>query len=236
MRIRFTSPHPKDFPDDLLHVIRDEPNVCRQIHLPAQSGSSRVLEAMRRGYTSDAYLQLVEHIRHVIPDVSLSSDFIAGFCGETEEDHKQTLDLMRIVKYNFAFCFPYSMRQKTRASHTLTDNVCEQVKRRRHDELINAFRQYAQELNCAQIGRKQLVLIEGDSKKSEHNVVGRNEANTQVIVPKAAIPVSADDTLNVRVMQPGDYIMVQITEASSQVLKATALYHTTLMNSSVELY
>ncbi|KAK0047415.1 CDK5RAP1-like protein [Biomphalaria pfeifferi] len=117
MRIRFTSPHPKDFPDEVLETILSYPNICKQIHLPAQSGNSQVLSAMGRGYTREAYLKLVENVRKILPDVGLSSDFIAGFCGETEEAHQDTLSLMDIVKYNYAFCFPYSMREKTRAYH-----------------------------------------------------------------------------------------------------------------------
>lgn len=110
-RIRFTSPHPKDFPDDVLHVMKRYPNICRSIHLPAQSGNTNVLERMRRGYTREAYLELVEHIRNVLPSVALSSDFISGFCGETEEEFTDTMSLMERVKYNVAYLFAYSMRE-----------------------------------------------------------------------------------------------------------------------------
>ncbi|XP_003788286.1 CDK5 regulatory subunit-associated protein 1 [Otolemur garnettii] len=116
MRIRFTSPHPKDFPDEVLQLIHERDNICKQIHLPAQSGSSRVLEAMRRGYSREAYVELIHHIRESIPSVSLSSDFIAGFCGETEEDHLQTVSLLREVQYNTGFLFAYSMRQLSKRS------------------------------------------------------------------------------------------------------------------------
>lgn len=135
VRFRFTSPHPKDFPDEvltpsplllllsthavvpeqLLYVIRDLPNVCKSLHIPAQSGSTRVLERMRRGYTREAYLSLIDHIRSIIPDIALSSDFISGFCGETEEDHQDTLSLLRSVQYDQAFMFAYSLREKTHA-------------------------------------------------------------------------------------------------------------------------
>lgn len=111
LRVRFTSPHPKDFPDEVLHIVRDRPNVCKNLHLPAQSGSTQVLERMRRGYTREAYLELVEHISSLIPGVGLSSDFICGFCGETDEEFQDTLSLMRIVGYNTAYLFPYSMRE-----------------------------------------------------------------------------------------------------------------------------
>lgn len=111
LRVRFTSPHPKDFPDDVLYLIRDYPNVCSNIHLPVQSGNSEVLERMRRGYTREAYVELVDHVRDVIPSISLTSDFICGFCGETEEQFQDTLSLMKSVRYNNAFLFPYSMRE-----------------------------------------------------------------------------------------------------------------------------
>ncbi|XP_012521168.1 PREDICTED: LOW QUALITY PROTEIN: CDK5 regulatory subunit-associated protein 1 [Propithecus coquereli] len=161
MRIRFTSPHPKDFPDEVLQLIHERDNICKQIHLPAQSGSSRVLEAMRRGYSRDAYVELVHHIRASIPGVSLSSDFIAGFCGETEEDHLQTVSLLREVQYNMGFLFAYSMRQKTRAYHRMKDDVPEEVKLRRLEELITVFREEASKANKTSVGCTQLVLVEG---------------------------------------------------------------------------
>ncbi|XP_022264725.1 mitochondrial tRNA methylthiotransferase CDK5RAP1 isoform X1 [Canis lupus baileyi] len=162
MRIRFTSPHPKDFPDEVLQLIHERDNICKQIHLPAQSGSSRVLEAMRRGYSREAYVELIHHIRESIPGVSLSSDFIAGFCGETEEDHLQTVSLLREVQYNMGFLFAYSMRQKTRAYHRLKDDVPEEVKLRRLEELITVFREEATKANMASVGSTQLVLVEGN--------------------------------------------------------------------------
>uniref|UniRef100_G3VNV9 Mitochondrial tRNA methylthiotransferase CDK5RAP1 n=1 Tax=Sarcophilus harrisii TaxID=9305 RepID=G3VNV9_SARHA len=179
MRIRFTSPHPKDFPDEVLHLIQERNNICKQIHLPAQSGSSRVLEIMRRGYTREAYLDLIHHIRETIPGVSLSSDFIAGFCGETEEDHLQTLSLLREVRYNVGFLFAYSMRQKTRAYHRLQDDVPEEVKQRRLAELITAFREGAAEANMAVVGHTQLILVEGPSKRSTTELCGRNDVTLE---------------------------------------------------------
>ena len=232
MRIRFTSPHPKDFPDDLLYVIRDKSNVCRHIHLPAQSGSTHVLSAMRRGYTADAYIELVNHIRRVIPDVSLSSDFIAGFCGETESDHKMTLDLIRRVKYNFVYCFPYSMRQKTRAAHHLVDDVSSDVKRRRHEELAETFRLCAHQLNQSLIGQHRVVLIDRVSKRSVDAMAGRTESNVRVIVPQVQIPTSSSSS-SLRSIQPGDYIVVQINDATSQAMTGTALNHTTLTSDTL---
>uniref|UniRef100_A0A3Q4FZM6 Mitochondrial tRNA methylthiotransferase CDK5RAP1 n=1 Tax=Neolamprologus brichardi TaxID=32507 RepID=A0A3Q4FZM6_NEOBR len=163
VRIRFTSPHPKDFPDEVLHLIAERGNICKQIHLPAQSGSSRVLKAMRRGYTREAYLDLVRNIKQIIPDVSLSSDFISGFCGETEDDHQQTLSLIREVGYNVGFLFAYSMRKKTHAFHRLQDDVPVEVKQRRLEECITVFREEAERVNAALIGSTQLVLVEGVS-------------------------------------------------------------------------
>ncbi|KAL8579579.1 CDK5 regulatory subunit associated protein 1 [Nucella lapillus] len=229
MRIRFTSPHPKDFPDEVLQLVEERANICRQLHLPAQSGSDSMLEAMGRGYTRAAYLDLVHHIRAIIPDVALTSDFIAGFCGETEADHQDTLSLIRHVRYNFAFCFPYSMRQKTRAFHRLKDEVPAEVKQRRHTELVAAFRTEAEKLHAAQIGSKQLVLVEGSSKRSSQDWVGRNEANTRVIFPKAELP-SHRHTLELRSVSRGDYVAVQIISGTSQILRAVPLYHTTLQD------
>ncbi|GAB1606962.1 CDK5 regulatory subunit-associated protein 1-like [Argonauta hians] len=229
MRIRFTSPHPKDFPDSVLQLIKERPNLCKQLHLPAQSGSNFVLEQMRRGYTREAYLDLVTRIRQVIPEVSLSSDFIAGFCGETDADHSDTVSLMETVKYNYAFTFPYSMRQKTRAYHRLVDDVPDPVKAQRQMELARTFREGALQLNTEQIGQLQVILISGTSKRSQLDLAGRNDGNTKIIVPQTEIPV-AEDAASTRQMQVGDYVVVQVTAASSQVLKGKPLFHTTLVD------
>nr|AAD34147.1 CGI-05 protein [Homo sapiens] len=210
MRIRFTSPHPKDFPDEVLQLIHERDNICKQIHLPAQSGSSRVLEAMRRGYSREAYVELVHHIRESIPGVSLSSDFIAGFCGETEEDHVQTVSLLREVQYNMGFLFAYSMRQKTRAYHRLKDDVPEEVKLRRLEELITIFREEATKANQTSVGCTQLVLVEGLSKRSATDLCGRNDGNLKVIFPDAEMEDVNNPGLRVRA-QPGDYVLVKIT-------------------------
>ncbi|KAM9066188.1 CDK5 regulatory subunit-associated protein 1 isoform X2 [Sarcophilus harrisii] len=231
MRIRFTSPHPKDFPDEVLHLIQERNNICKQIHLPAQSGSSRVLEIMRRGYTREAYLDLIHHIRETIPGVSLSSDFIAGFCGETEEDHLQTLSLLREVRYNVGFLFAYSMRQKTRAYHRLQDDVPEEVKQRRLAELITAFREGAAEANMAVVGHTQLILVEGPSKRSTTELCGRNDGNIKVIFPD----IEMEDCINSGSLtraQPGDYVLVKITSSNSQSLKGVALCRTSLQEFS----
>ncbi|XP_069351535.1 mitochondrial tRNA methylthiotransferase CDK5RAP1 isoform X2 [Eulemur rufifrons] len=230
MRIRFTSPHPKDFPDEVLQLIHERENICKQIHLPAQSGSSRVLEAMRRGYSREAYVELVHHIRASIPGVSLSSDFIAGFCGETEEDHLQTVSLLREVQYNMGFLFAYSMRQ-TRAYHRLKDDVPEEVKLRRLEELITVFREEASKANKTAVGCTQLVLVEGLSKRSANDLCGRNDGNLKVIFPDAEMEDVANSGLRVRA-QPGDYVLVKITSASSQTLRGHVLCRTTLKDFS----
>ncbi|XP_067287088.1 CDK5 regulatory subunit-associated protein 1 isoform X2 [Pseudorasbora parva] len=212
MRIRFTSPHPKDFPDEVLHLIQERRNICKQIHLPAQSGSSQVLHAMRRGYTREAYLELVENIRKIIPGVILSSDFITGFCGETEDDHQQTLSLLR---------------EKTHAYHRLQDDVPVLVKRRRLEELISVFREEATKVNRALIGSAQLVLVEGESKRSSEELCGRNDGNMKVHFPKADLHVQPDKPQMVPI-KPGDYVLVKITSANSQSLRGHALIHSSL--------
>ncbi|XP_036067693.1 CDK5 regulatory subunit-associated protein 1 isoform X2 [Oryzias melastigma] len=202
MRIRFTSPHPKDFPDEVLQLIAERENICKQIHLPAQSGSSRVLKAMRRGYTREAYLDLVRNIKKIIPGVSLSSDFISGFCGETEDDHQQTLSLIREVGYNVGFLFAYSMRKKTQAFHRLQDDVPAEVKRRRLEECIGVFRQEALK----------------ESKRSTEELCGRTDGNMKVIFPKEEPAGGSSEAI-----AAGDYVWVKILSASSQSLRGRAL-------------
>ncbi|CAF0871743.1 unnamed protein product [Adineta steineri] len=225
LRIRFTSPHPKEFPDDLLHVMHDRPNICRSIHLPCQSGSTRILEIMRRGYSKEAYLSLVERIRSIIPDVAFSSDFIAGFCTETEDDHNDTLDVINRVRYNFIYSFPYSMREKTKAHYHLNDDVPSDIKSRRHLEIHELFRHHAHSINQSYIGQIQLCLVEGPSKRApENEVAGRNDYNTRVIFAKQ-VPNSEE------ILQPGDYVQVRIDSATSQTLKGTPIKRTTLQES-----
>jgi len=227
MRVRFTSPHPKDFPDEVLYLIRDRANICNQLHVPAQSGSSAVLDYMRRGYTRETYLQLIDNVRHILPDVSLSSDFIAGFCGETEEDHMQTVSLMKQVRYNRCYTFPYSMREKTRAHHRLTDDVLPEVKRRRHEEISETWRAEAALVNSQLIGTQQLVLVEGDSSRSSADLAGRNDGNTRVVLPQSSTLTSDIDDVT-RPAQCGDYVVVDITSSSSHSLRGTALYRTNM--------
>ncbi|XP_037535238.1 CDK5 regulatory subunit-associated protein 1 [Nematolebias whitei] len=220
MRIRFTSPHPKDFPDEVLHLIAERRNICKYIHLPVQSGSSQVLKAMRRGYSREAYLNLVKNIRQIIPDVSLSSDFISGFCGETEDDHQQTLSLIREVGYNVGFFFAYSMRKKTHAFHRLQDNVPAHVKQRRLEESSSMFREEASKINAALIGSTQLVLVEGDSKRSAEDLCGRTDGNIKVNFPKGDVQHAVSSSTPV---SAGHYVLVKILSATSQTLRGRAL-------------
>lgn len=163
--------------------------------------------------------------------MSLSSDFIAGFCGETEEDHLQTVSLLREVQYNTGFLFAYSMRQKTRAYHRLKDDVQEEVKLRRLEELITVFREEATKANKTSVGRTQLVLVEGLSKRSAADLCGRNDGNLKVIFPDVEMEDVTNSELKVRA-QPGDYVLVKITSASSQTLKGHVLCRTTLKDST----
>ncbi|XP_060897378.1 CDK5 regulatory subunit-associated protein 1 [Labrus mixtus] len=227
MRVRFTSPHPKDFPDEVLHLIAERGNICQQIHLPAQSGSTEILKAMRRGYSREAYLELVENIRRIIPEVSLSSDFISGFCEETEDDHQQTLSLIREVGYNVGFLFAYSMRKKTHAFYRLQDDVPAEVKRRRLEECISVFREEAARVNSALVGSTQLVLVEGESKRSAKDLCGRTDGNMKVIFPKEDVAVHTAEC-NTAPVNVGDYVLVKILSSTSQSLRGRALSHSTL--------
>lgn len=218
LRVRFTSPHPKDFTDDVIEVIRKNPNIARCIHLPAQSGSDSVLARMRRGYTKQAYLDLVDRLRAAIPDVAITSDFIAGFCGETEEDHRETLDLIQKVGYNFIYMFPYSERAKTHAYHKHKDDVPYEVKTRRVSEIVKLFREQATYINKSLVGSIQLVLVESDSARASSEWQGRTTQNTKTILPKSQVVSLVDNSI--RPIEPGDYVACMITEANSQTLKA----------------
>eukprot|EP00039_Didymoeca_costata_P029072 m.23196 g.23196 ORF g.23196 m.23196 type:complete len:581 (-) comp7471_c0_seq1:171-1913(-) len=219
MRIRFTSPHPKDFPDALLDVMNNRPNVCKNIHLPAQSGSTRVLASMRRGYSKESYLDLVEHIRQKIPGVTLSSDFIAGFCGETEKDHEDTLDLLQRVRFDQAFLFAYSMRQKTHAHRRLVDDVDEETKKRRLKELIEVFHKGAAEANAERSGQQAVVLVENSSKRSDGEWVGRTDGNTKVVFPKGSLPDERDTERGQVSVKVGDYVRVQLEGGGAMTMR-----------------
>lgn len=205
-RIRFTTSHPKDMSDETLHVIAEEPNVCRHIHLPVQSGSSRILKLMNRKYTREWYLERVDAIRRIIPDCGLSTDIFSGFHSETEEDHQLSLSLMRECKYDSAFMFKYSERPGTYASKHLPDDIPEDVKIRRLNEIIEVQNQLSAEANRNCIGKTYEVLVEGFSKRSREQLVGRTEQNRVVVFNKG----------NHRI---GDLVTVRITDSSSATLK-----------------
>ncbi|KAI8871094.1 hypothetical protein GQ42DRAFT_162239 [Ramicandelaber brevisporus] len=220
VRIRFTSPHPKDFPDELLYVIRDRPNVCRSIHMPSQSGSTSVLESMRRGYTREAYLELVSHIRNIIPDVTISTDMISGFCGETDQDHRDTITLMKQVEYDTAFMFAYSMREKTHAHRKLKDDVPEDVKQSRLREVIDTFHKVAKQKNARLIGSEQVVLIEGwsDRKQAHH---GRTDGGLKMFI-------TTDGSNKDMVIEKGMYIVAKVDSTTSSSLRGNAIRETSL--------
>ena len=206
MRIRFTTSHPKDMSDETLRVIAEEPNVCRHIHLPVQSGSDEVLKRMNRKYTRQWYLDRVAAIRRIVPDCGLSTDIFAGYCGEMEADHQLSLSLMRECQYDSAFMFKYSARPGTYASRHLPDDVPEDVKVRRLNELIALQNELSAESNRRCVGRTYDVLLEGVSKRSREQLYGRTEQNKVVIVDRNNLHI-------------GQTVSVRITESSSATLK-----------------
>ena len=206
MRVRFTTSHPKDMSDETLHVIAEEPNVCRHIHLPVQSGSSRILKLMNRKYDREWYLERVAAIRRIIPDCGLSTDIFCGFPGETEEDHRLSLSLMEECRYDSAFMFKYSERPGTYASKHLPDDVPEEVKIRRLNEIIALQNRLSAEANASQVGHTFEVLVEGVSKRSREQLFGRTEQNRVVVFDRGGHRI-------------GDRVLVKITESSSATLK-----------------
>ena len=210
MRVRFTTSHPKDMSDETLHVIAEEPNVCRHIHLPVQSGSNEVLKRMNRKYTREWYLDRVAAIKRIIPDCGLSTDIFAGYCGETEEDHQLSLSLMKECGYDSSFMFKYSERPGTYASKHLPDDISEEVKIRRLNELIALQNELSAESNRRCIGRDYEVLVEGVSKRSKDQLFGRTEQNKVVVFDRGTYRI-------------GDRVMVRITDSSSATLKGTPI-------------
>ena len=197
MRVRFTTSHPKDMSDETLQVIADMPNVCRHIHLPVQSGSNRILQLMNRKYTREWYLDRIAAIRRIIPDCGLSTDIFVGYCSETEEDHQMSLQLMREVGYDSAFMFKYSERPGTYASKHLPDDVPEDVKIRRLNELIALQTEISAQQNKKDEGRQFDVLVEGFSKRSRSQLCGRTEQNKMVVFDKGSHHIG--ETVSVRI-------------------------------------
>ena len=210
LRVRFSTSHPKDMQDDVLHTIAKYENICNYIHLPVQSGNSRILELMNRGYSREWYLNRIESIRKIIPDCAISMDIISGFCSETEDEHQDTLSLMDIVKYDFGYMFSYSERPNTQAQRKLEDDVPEDVKKRRLQEIIEKQMGHSLIRNKNHVGKTHKVLVEGVSKKSKDELFGRNTQNTVIVFPKENYKI-------------GDYVMVKVDECTSATLKGTAV-------------
>ncbi len=206
MRVRFSTSHPKDMSDATLRVIAEVPNVCKHIHLPVQSGSSRILKLMNRKYTREWYLDRVDAIRRIIPDCGLSTDIFCGYCTETEEDHQESLSLMKICGYDSAFMFKYSEREGTYASKHIPDDIPEETKIRRLNELIALQNELSAESNKKDIGKEFVVLVEGFSKRSKEQFFGRTEQNKVVVFDRGNHKI-------------GDFVKVKVLESSSATLK-----------------
>jgi tRNA-2-methylthio-N6-dimethylallyladenosine synthase len=211
LRVRFSTSHPKDMTDDVLYTMAAYENICNYIHLPVQSGNSRVLELMNRTYDREWYMDRVNAIYRIIPDCAISSDMIAGFCTETEEEHKDTLTLMEDVRYSMSYMFFYSERPGTLAARKYQDDIPLDVKKRRLNEIITLQNKISLEHNQKDIGKTFKVLIEGNSKKSDAHFKGRNSQNKMIVFPK------------VEGKKPGDYIQVRVDEVTSATLIGTAV-------------
>ena len=205
LRVRFATSHPKDMSDRLLEVMSRYDNICKAIHLPAQSGSSVVLERMNRKYTREWYLDRIAAIRRYMPDCAITTDLIAGFCGETEEDHLQTLSLMREVGYESAYMFKYSERPNTFSARHFTDDVPDEVKGRRLNEIIALQNELSIESNRRDVGKEFIILVEGESKRSPEQLCGRTSQNKMVVFDRGD-------------HEAGDYVRVRITGSSSATL------------------
>jgi tRNA-2-methylthio-N6-dimethylallyladenosine synthase len=212
LRVRFSTSHPKDITDDVLHTMAAHENICKYIHLPVQSGSTRVLQLMNRTYTREWYLARVRRIREIMPDCSLSSDIIAGFCTETDEDHQDTLDVMEKSGYDYSYMFMYSERPGTLAAKRYADDVPADVKKKRLDEIVSMQNRLSFESNKKDLGTITKVLIEGNSKKSDQHWMGRNSQYKVVVFPKAG-----------NSLKPGDYAMVKIDDCTQGTLLGTII-------------
>jgi tRNA-2-methylthio-N6-dimethylallyladenosine synthase len=210
LRVRFSTSHPKDMQDDVLHTIAKYENICNYIHLPVQSGNSRILELMNRGYSREWYLNRIESIRKIIPDCAISMDIISGFCSETEEEHQDTLSLMDIVKYDFGYMFSYSERPNTQAQRKFEDDIPADIKKRRLQEIIDKQMGHSLIRNQNHVGKTHKVLVEGISKKSKEELFGRNTQNTVVVFPKEDYKI-------------GDYVLVEVDQCTSATLKGKAI-------------
>jgi len=205
LRVRFATSHPKDLSDELIEVMASFPNICKSIHLPVQSGSDKILKEMNRKYTRQGYLDRIACIRKYMPDCTISTDLIAGFCGETDTEHQETLSLMREVRFDYAYMFKYSVREGTAAHKNLQDTVPESVKSQRLEEIIALQQQLSSESNQKDVGKSFEVLIEGTSKRSEEHLVGRNSQNKMIIFPRGE-------------HSKGKYVQVKVLSCTSATL------------------
>jgi tRNA-2-methylthio-N6-dimethylallyladenosine synthase len=205
LRVRFSTSHPKDMTDEVLETIAKYPNICKSIHLPVQSGNSEVLQRMNRGYSREWYLDRIAAIKRIIPGCAITTDIITGFCGETEEQHEETKSLMREVEFDFAYMYMYSERPKTLAERKFEDDIPEEIKKKRLTEVIDIQQEYSLKLHQRQIGQIHEVLVEGVSKRSQEQLVGRNTYNTKVV-------------FTANQFKPGDYVQVRILDCTSATL------------------
>lgn len=210
MRFRFSTSNPQDMSLDVIHAIAKHKNICKYIHLPVQSGSNKMLKAMNRQHTREEYMELVDNIYKIVPEMALSQDMIAGFCGETEEDHQDTLNLMEYVKYDFGFMFAYSERPGTLAAKKMEDDVPLPVKKRRLQELIDLQQKHSLYRTQQHLGKVEEVLIEGTSKKDPNQWKGRNTQNTVIVFPKEHYKL-------------GDFVNVRVEDCTSATLKGIAV-------------
>lgn len=206
LRVRFATSHPKDISDELIETIANTQNICSSIHLPFQSGSTRILKKMNRKYTREWYLERISKIKELIPDCGLSTDVIAGFCSETEEDHEQSMSLMKEVGFDYAFMFKYSERPDTAAEKRFDDNVPEEVKGKRLQEIIALQQKLSHESNLKDVGKTFEVLVEGISKRSDEKLFGRSSQGKVVVFPK-------------KDYVKGDYVKVKITDCTTATLR-----------------
>ncbi len=206
LRVRFSTSHPKDMTDKVLHTMARYPNICKYIHLPVQSGNSRILDMMNRTYDRPWYEQRIEAIRRILPEAAISSDIIAGFCSETEEEHRDTLSIIEWANFSMSYMFFYSERPGTLAARKYPDDIPEETKKRRLNEIIRLQTAVSLRHNQADIGRVFEVLIEGNSRKSDQDFCGRNSQNKMLVFPKK------------EGLKPGDYVQVRVREATSATL------------------
>ncbi len=206
LRVRFSTSHPKDITDEVLYTIKKYENICKYIHLPAQSGNSAILEKMNRGYTREWYMQKIERIRQILPDCAISTDIIVGFCGETEEQFQDTVSLMQWAKFDYAYMFFYSERPGTPAAKKFKDDIPEEEKKRRLQKIIAIQNQNSYNSNLRDLNQTFKILIEGNSKKSDLDFCGRNDQNKMVIFRKKPG------------LKPGDYVNVKVHQVTSATL------------------